>query len=170
MIEQAELAIAGARPLEAGGQWCPAKDGDSRARQLYQRHYSRYKYADGRAPKLFVGPGEKFVLLTADNAALFVWRKFISDAGQTGVNCAVFRNEGSVRSSSLIQEADRLAWARWPQEPRHYTYVNSARITSRNPGYCFLSAGWQRVGRSKAGLHILAIAAAMSPSPLPQEP
>jgi hypothetical protein len=30
---------------------------------------------------------------TGDADALFVWRKFIDDSGQQGVNCAVFRNE-----------------------------------------------------------------------------
>ena len=158
MIEQAELALAASLPIEPGGRWCLVKDGDSRARQLHQRHYSKYKYVDGRESKLFVGPGGKFVMITGDNAALFVWRKFINDAGQTGINCAVFRNEGTERSSSLIEEADRIAWAKWPTEPRHYTYVNGARIRSSNPGYCFLAAGWKRAGKSKGGLHILAIA------------
>jgi hypothetical protein len=63
---------------------------------LYDRHYSKYHYADGRRPKLFVGPGEKMVLLTTDHLALFAWRKFRSMDGQQGVNCAIFRNEGPI--------------------------------------------------------------------------
>jgi hypothetical protein len=69
---------------------------------------------------------------------------------QTGVNCAVFRNEGAGLSSDLIREADELAWQRWPGE-RHFTYVWDEKVRSRNPGYCFLKAGWQRVGRNKDG-------------------
>lgn len=91
---------------------------------------------------------KKMVLLTPDAKALFVWRKFISGDGQEGVNCAVFRNECAGLASDLIREADRLAWKRWPGE-RHYTYVNSKRIRSTNPGYCFLKAGWHRCGVTK---------------------
>lgn len=59
------------------------------------------------------------VLLTEDVRALFVWRKFISADGQQGVNCAVFRNESTLRASDLIRHADADAWNRWPGE-RHY--------------------------------------------------
>ena len=73
--------------------WRLSRDGDPVGLQLYRRHYSRRVYADGRDPALFVGPGEKTVLLSHDDDALFVWRKFIDASGQDGVNCAVFRNE-----------------------------------------------------------------------------
>ena len=127
------------------GNWIAVKDGDSRARTIMKRHYSHRSYTDGRKPKLFVGPGEKMVLLTSHCDAVFVWRKFIDDAEpkQTGVNCAAFRNEGTMLSSDLIREADEIAWRRWPGE-RLYTYVNTKKIRSTNPGYCFLMAGWQR--------------------------
>ena len=134
--------------------WVPVQDGDGRARALYHRHYSRRRYRDGRDPKLFVGPGEKIVLLGHDARALFVWRKFKSDDGQHGVNCAVFRNESPHRSSDMIREAMQIAWNRWPGE-RFYTYVNPRKVTSPNPGYCFKCAGWQACGRSKRGLVIL---------------
>jgi len=48
------------------------KDGDSVAKELHLRHYSKYTYKDGREPRLFVGPGEKIVLLTEYGDALFV--------------------------------------------------------------------------------------------------
>lgn len=143
--------------FDALGAWYPAKDGDSRARALFDRHYSRYRYADGRKPKLFVGPGEKMVLLTSDCTALFVWRKFISGDGQQGVNCAIFRNEGTIQSSQLILQAMELAWSRWPNE-RLYTYVDGKAVKSCNPGYCFKKAGWRKCGETKThGLTILEI-------------
>jgi hypothetical protein len=80
--------------------------------------------------------------------AVFVWRKFISKDAQEGVNCAVFRNEGAGLSSALIRDAMSLAWQRWPAQ-RLYTYVNPRRVRSRNPGYCFLMAGWRRCGVTK---------------------
>lgn len=128
--------------------WIEVRDGDNTARELFHRHYSYKPYRDGRDPALFVGPGEKLVLLTPDAMALFVWRKFISGDGQQGINCAVFRNEGGRLASELIEEADRIAWERWPGE-RHYTYVNPRKVRSANPGYCFLKAGWRKCGVTK---------------------
>ena len=134
--------------------WWLTKDGDLDCLELYERHYSAYRYADGRIRKLFVGPGEKVVLRTTAGDACFVWRKFIDDSGQCGINCAVFRNESGHRSSALVQQADAIADCLWPHS-RHYTYVNTKAVASRNPGYCFLMAGWQRCGWTKSGLLIL---------------
>lgn len=135
--------------------WIPVKDGNDTGRHIFDQHYSRYHYADGRKPKLFVGPGEKMVLLSPDALALFVWRKFRSMDHQEGVCCAVFRNEGPRLSSDLIREADALAWERWPGE-RLYTYVDPKKTRhKRDPGRCFLKAGWRHCGWSKRGLRIL---------------
>lgn len=139
-----------------GNFWLPSRDGDGRAFDLMTRHYTYQAYADGRRQnpsnpnrRLFVGPGQKMVLLTRDCRALFVWRKFIDKSGQTGVNCAVFRNESDAQSSQLIQDAERLAWGRWPGE-RLYTYVSAKDVKSRNPGYCFKMAGWSTCGKTKS--------------------
>lgn len=129
--------------------WYAVKDGNAVARSIFNRHYSRYFYKDGRKPKLFVGPGEKMVLITTDGSALFVWRKFISADNQQGVNCAIFRNEGEILSSKLILEAEQLAWGKWPGE-RLYTYVNPKKIKSSNAGYCFQMAGWKICGVTSA--------------------
>jgi hypothetical protein len=134
--------------------WWLTKDGDQVCLDLYERHYSCYRYRDGRKRTLFTGPGQKIVLRTFAGDALWVWRKFIDDSGQTGVNCAVFRNESAIQSSELVRQADRIADFVWPSE-RHYTYVNATAVKSLNPGYCFLVAGWQRTGKTKNGLIIL---------------
>ena len=134
--------------------WWITKDGDRDCLELYERHYSAYRYKDGRVRVLFVGPGEKFVLRTEHGDACFVWRRFKDDSGQTGINCAVFRNESPHKSSELIRQADAIADAVWPCR-RHYTFVNAARVRSTNPGYCFLAAGWQRCGMTKSGLLVL---------------
>ena len=97
-----------------------------------------------RNRRLFVGPGEKLVLLSRDAQALFVWRKFLSRDGQTGVNCALFRNEGAycgeVKSSRLILAAEVWAWARWPGE-RLYTYVDARRVRSTQSGLLLPGGG-----------------------------
>jgi len=140
--------------FETEGKWYGVKDGNPVALEIYERHYSCYKYTDGRERTLFVGPGEKMVLLTKKHDALFVWRKFIDDSGQQGVNCAVFRNEGKVLSSLLIKEAVAICRRRWPKE-RLYTYVNPEKIRSSNPGYCFQKAAWRKCGKTKGGLVVL---------------
>lgn len=134
--------------------WRECRDGDEYAREIFHRHYSFRPYADGREPKLFVGPGSKLVLVTENHDALFVWRKFISGDGQIGVNCAVFRNESRILASLLILEAEEIAWARWPGE-RLFTYVKARAVRSANPGYCFKRAGWTQCGITKWNkLHI----------------
>jgi hypothetical protein len=141
----------------------PIKDGNLTALGIFDRHYTADRKHVRRVAQ-FVGPGEKFVLLTPDAHALFVWRKFIDDADdgsgkrQQGVNCAVFRREWGAEASELIRAADALADERWPGE-RHYTYVNPRKVRSTNPGYCFLKAGWVKRAKpyryTKGGLLIL---------------
>ncbi len=144
--------------------WIIAQDGEPELSAIYERHYSASKSMSARAKRstrLFCGPGQKVVLTTPRRGALFVWRNFKDkciDARtglpQVGVNCAVFRNESEGLSSDLIREADAIADFCWPGS-RHYTYVRPEAVASRNPGYCFIRAGWSRCGRTKSGLHIL---------------
>lgn len=122
---------------------------------MYERHYSVNTKRDASKPRrLFVGPGTKLVLRTESADAIFVWREFIDDSGQEGINCAVFRNESPHRSSNLICQADAIADVLWPCR-RHYTYVRREAVASSNPGFCFLKAGWKRCGVTKGGLLIL---------------
>jgi hypothetical protein len=142
-----------------GYYWYPVKDGDPRVSAIYRRHYSCHQYQDGRRDQtgyrnrhLVMGPGEKLVLLSADERAIFGWRKFIDPSGQTGINCNFFRNEGAfdgaVTSSDLIRAAELLAWVKWPGV-RLYTYVDAAAVQSANPGYCFQMAGWHKCGHTQ---------------------
>lgn len=129
--------------LFSDGPWVLIKDGNPTGMSIFKRHYTARK---NRKQFQFVGPGEKMVLLTPDAKALFVWRKFISDAGEAGVNCAVFRTEGSSagRASELILAAKHWAWERWPGE-RLYTYVDPTKVRhKRDPGRCFLRAGFRK--------------------------
>lgn len=151
---QAELALS-------CDPWIVARDGDERVRWVFDRHYSRRHYTDGRTPKLFVGPGEKMVLITPGLDAIFVWRRFIDDAipRQEGVNWAVFRNESPLLSSDLVRSAVKRARCRWPSQ-RLYTYVDPKRVRrKRDPGRCFIRAGWTRCGVTRGGLVILDLSA-----------
>lgn len=155
--------------------WYKVSRRDPRAVALFARHYSSVK--NGRDIRSWLsygitGPGEVIVLLNADASALFVWLKQRYHAGQSGVYCAVFRNEGDTLSSLLILEAEEIAWQRWPGE-RLFTYVNPAAVKSSNPGYCFKAAGWQLVRdgnqplRTSKGLLVLEKFPIPSPPPAP---
>jgi hypothetical protein len=136
--------------------WWITKDGDRSCLAFYQQHYSAYDYKDGRTTTQFVGPGESIVLRNSDASSLFVWRNYLDKTipKQEGIECAVFRNESPELSSKLIRQADAIADLCWPHQ-RHYTKVNPKKVRSRNPGYCFLKAGWRRCGFTKGGLLIL---------------
>ena len=150
--------------------WRISKDGDPLGLALYLRLYSARKRSPKTRLPLFVGPGEKLILLSYKGDAVFAWRRMIyRQDGQTGVCCAVFRNEGRRRSSTLIREAMHLAWQRWPGE-RLYTYVDPARVRSVNPGCCFKVAGWKICGQSRRGLIVLeATSARFRPPSAPRQ-
>lgn len=148
------------QPFLIGDGWMHMRDGDASCRAIFDRHYSRYIYADGRKPKLFVGPGEKLVLMQADGQAICVWRKHISRDNQQGVNCAIYRNESIRKASEMLKDAMAEAWRRWPGQ-RLYTYVDPRKvqptIERSRPvwGFCFYKAGWSFCGLTGRGLHIL---------------
>jgi len=122
--------------------WRIVSERNKIARALADRHYSR------KTPghHLFVGPGERLILLSYDEKALFVWRySRIRRDGQEGIECTIFRNEGNLLSSYLILEAEKFAIKKWPWCTRLFTYVDPTKIRSTNPGFCFMMAGWKRV-------------------------
>jgi hypothetical protein len=125
---------------------------DQECRALADRHYSRRSVGN----RQFCYNGRKLVLRDALGEVLFVWM-FPDPAlrmdRQTGYNCAIFRNESARRSSDIILEAEGLAVAKWGPG-RMYTYVDPRQVRSRNPGYCFLVAGWRRERITAAGKHL----------------
>ena len=134
------------------------RDGNPDGFDLFSRHYTfrKWRQRDGKNGKRFAGPGEQLILLSKCKKALFVWRyeKWRRD-DQTGICCAVFRNESEILSSELIKEAMEWANKRWPGE-RLFTFVDAGKIKSKHPGACFHKAGWRHCGKTTAkGLYIL---------------
>jgi hypothetical protein len=133
---------------------------DPEMAMLADRHYSRRTVG----ARQFLYNGRKIVIRDAAGDVLFGWMFPDADMrmdGQTGYNCAIFRNESRRRSSDIILECEAIAIERWGLR-RMYTYVNPAKIASVNPGYCFKQAGWINVRNpdgtiriSKAGQHLL---------------
>lgn len=128
---------------------------DPRAAALADRHYSRRKIGSPQ----FMPPGQTIVLLLPTEDAVFGWWRPDPKAGIVAMNgldgwtCTIFRNEGFVRSSTLILEAEKamheFGYDIGPDGL--ITYVWDKKVASVNPGACFKFAGWKRSGRSADG-------------------
>ena len=126
---------------------------DPEMAMLADRHYSRRTVG----ARQFLYSGRKIVIRNSEGTILFGWVWPDDDKrmdGQTGYNCAIFRNESDRLSSEVILECERIAIARWGPN-RMYTYVDPGKIASKNPGYCFKKAGWKFARLSKGGKHLL---------------
>ena len=134
---------------------------------LADRHYSRQKPGTPQ----FVAPGRCLVLKACHPVrALWVtsWpmTQYTKHEWAGAWVCSMFRNEGAGLSSSLIREAVAATLHHYGTAPElgMVTFVKPAAVASRNPGYCFRCAGFERVGRTKR--HKL-IAFQMLPSMMP---
>ena len=124
-------------------------------------HYSR------RTPgsKTFTGVGKEIVLVTSCGRAVWacVYQRTPSArntgvsrgrAGETDVKPRflwrnmLFRNLGAGLSSDLIREATDRTYEEWAKrygclpDERLRTEIDTTRIRSSNPGFCYLKAGW----------------------------
>lgn len=135
-------------------RWYEVKDGDPALVELYRRHYSSAKKSARTYHEHgFSGNGESLSLRTSMGDAGFMWTKQkIRDDKQSGINCSFFRNEGTELSSSLILEAEQLALNKWRDTKRFFTYIDARKVRrKRDPGRCFIRAGWTKCGESKDG-------------------
>lgn len=133
--------------------WCEVKRCDARGRALADNHYSRQ--TPGAAE--FMPPGATYVLVTEDGAAVWgaVENRF---RGRTFWRVTIFRNTGSRLSSLLVRKATRATRAYWRTGRgtpcRLRTEVDPAKVRrKRDPGRCFLRAGWKVVGKTRGGRH-----------------
>jgi hypothetical protein len=100
---------------------------------------------------MFCRPGRNLVLRTAVGDAVWVNRAGIRDDELKAWECTIFRNESKYLSSDMIRVAVEATIAEWGQPPPDgiITYVDQSKVRSSNPGFCFLSAGFQRIGKSR---------------------
>ena len=137
--------------------WYLSHQADRRAAALADRHYSRKTIGS----RFFVPPGRQMVLLTERADALWVtsWPRaeyaFYPDA----FICTLFRNESVALSSELIRQAVAATLWKYGPAPEHgmLTFIDAGKVKpKRDPGYCFLKAGFVEAGRTKkSGLVIL---------------
>jgi len=82
----------------------------------------------------------------------------------------LFRNEGKDRSSELIREAVAATRSIWPDVPvlGMVTFVDASKVRhKRDPGRCFLRAGFLRAGETKGGLLAFQLPPQNMPPPSP---
>jgi len=141
-------------PDIGGSLWHPAA-GDRRlqavARQLADAHYSRQSVGDAQ----YMPPGRRFVLVVDDLRGRAVWGvcQNRDPIGETRFRCSIFRNESDHLSSELIRDATQATYQRWAARgwllgaPPLRTEVDPGKVKrKRDPGRCFLRAGWTLIG------------------------
>ena len=145
---------------------------DPVAAAIADRHYNRQHVGSPQ----FVAPGRCLVLLH-DSPALWVtswpFAEYVKHAWAGAMVCSAFRNEGVALSSTLILEAVAVTRWRWPNVPAlgMVTFVNRDKVRpKRDPGFCFLRAGFVNVGETKGGLVALQLPPDAWPQALEPEP
>lgn len=150
--------------------WELSHSQDDRARPLADRHYSRQKPGTPR----FAAPGRCLTLLGRERKALWVtswpYAEYVKHEWAGAWICSLFRNEGEALASDLIREA--VAVTRWrygaPPDLGMVTFVDAEKVRhKRDPGRCFVKAGFERCGATKGGLLAFRMGIERMPEPEP---
>lgn len=144
--------------LIPGPWWRGVRRCDRRAVALADRHYSRQ--TPGAVDAL--PPGRVLMLLGGDAEAVWGVCENLDPAGARRWRVTLFRREGGPRASDQIREATAITADYWR---RHYGALPGVPLTTevdarrtrrkRDPGRCFVQAGWRRAGVSASGLVVL---------------
>ena len=148
--------------------WTLTWRADPRLAAIADRHYSRKTPGASQ----FAPPGFVVCLITDEGDAGWVsWRTDYPDADwlRDAWYCSLFRNEGGGLSSDLIRAAVAATRAEWGEPPAGGTVTNvdpSKVRRKRDPGRCFLRAGFTRLPEltKDRGLVVLRLAPADHPA------
>lgn len=143
--------------------WQISHRADPRARELADRHYNRRKVGSPQ----FVPPGRCVVLWQPNAFWITSWpyAEYVKHAWAGAWVNSAFRNEGAGLSSELIREAVACTRSIWePPALGIVTFVDASKVKKkRDPGRCYMRAGFEHVGYTKGGL----IALQMLPGAMP---
>lgn len=121
---------------------------------------------------MFCPPGRAVVLRTPPGDAFWVtswpYAEYVMHEWAGAWMCSAFRNESEHLSSELITEAVAATLSIWPEPPKlgMVTFVDTSKVRwKRNPGYCYLMAGFERIGETKGGLVALQLHPQAMPEP-----
>lgn len=136
--------------------WFCSNRADPRAANIADRHYNRQKVGSPQ----FVPPGRCIVLLTKNADAVWVtswpFAEYVKHAWAGAWVNSLYRNECPLLLSSdgIVAAVACTRW-RWPNVPEKgmVTFVDPSKIRhKRDPGRCYLRAGFSRVGETAGGL------------------
>lgn len=147
--------------------WAISWRADPAVRPIADRHYSRQSIG----ARDFCPPGRAFVLRGVGFTGYWVtswpFAEYVKHKWGGAWMCSAFRREGgSVVASQLIREAVAATRWRYGNAPGlgMVTFVDPRKTRhKRDPGRCFLRAGFCNVGQTVGGL----IALQMSPDAMP---
>ena len=143
---------------------------DAAGATIADRHYNRRAVGSPQ----FVPPGRSVVLVSVCGRAAWItswpFAEYVRHAWPGAWINSLFRNEGAGLSSELIREAIAATLAIWPEAPTlgMVTFVDASKVRrKRDPGRCYLRAGFKRVGETKGGLLAFQMLPGEMPSPVP---
>jgi hypothetical protein len=150
--------------------WHQSHRADPDARIIADRHYNRQKVGTPQ----FVPPGRCLVLLAEAAVWVTSWpfAEYVKHQWAGAWVNSLFRREGGpIMASDLIRQA--ISVSRW-----HFgevpplgivTFVDPDKVRrKRDPGRCYLRAGFRHVGHTKGGL--LAFQMLPDEMPAPEQP
>lgn len=130
--------------LPDGRLWRVSGRSDPIVNGLADRHYPRRSIGCGTVG----GPGKVVVLRSIDHLAGWITLYTVHpDDGLDAWRNTMFRNEGEALSSALILDAMGITAELWGACPPDgwVTYIDTAKVRrKRDPGRCYLRAGWYR--------------------------
>jgi len=148
-------------------KWIRSHRADPLVVPLADRHYNRQKVGSPQ----FAPPGRCIVLRTQGTDAFWItswpFAQYVRHAWAGAWVCSAFRNESGHRSSELIREAVEVTRSIYgdPPELGMITFVDAAKVRhKRDPGRCYLRAGFRHAGMTKGGL----IALQLLPQDMPE--
>lgn len=148
-------------------RWIRSHRADADVVPLADRHYNRQKIGSPQ----FAPPGRCLVLKTAACDAFWItswpFAEYVRHAWAGAWVCSAFRNESSHLSSELIRDAVAATLNEYGTAPTlgMITFVDHRKIRrKRDPGRCYLRAGFKHCGMTKGGL----IALRLAPEDMPQ--
>jgi hypothetical protein len=148
--------------------WKVSHRADPVAVRLADRHYNRQHVGSPQ----FVPPGRNLCFVTEDGKAVWTtswpFAEYTKHAWAGAWVNSIFRNEGPHLSSTLVLQA--IACTRWSWDPPELgiiTFVDARKVRhKRDPGRCYLKAGFKNVGHTKGGLVALQLLPEDMPEPM----
>ena len=151
-------------------RWILSHRADPEVRPLADRHYNRQKVGSPQ----FAPPGRCLVLKTACVDAFWItswpYAEYVRHAWAGAWVCSAFRNESAHLSSELIREAIAATVHRYGEAPElgMVTFVDAGKVRrKRDPGRCYLKAGFRVCGMTKGGLVALQLLPCDMPAAAP---